>query len=220
MTPSFTSTLPMMFTHFMGTNPSVFHNGMQNYDTQSIPWVSKHSPHGMIDMSSHLSSYVPSPYVNPSCGYGGMIPPYSPFSFGGSHTPQTTLMVGDWNITSYESTFPRASAQMGGHSTYYTPSTYPSSAMSAPMNAFPMADLHLSFGVPSGGNPSYIMGNPPHEAPSSGGNIYPHMSNHFHVTFSVQVASSVMMPLQPVTNHYGGEYYPTGQGHGVYQNPS
>jgi hypothetical protein len=220
LAPSFTATSPMTFTHFMGTNPSAFHNGMQNYDTQSMPWVSNHFSHGMPDMSSHFPSSVSSPYVNPSFGSGGMMPPYSPSSFGGSHIPQTTLTVGGWNLPSYESTFPGASAQMGGHSTYYTPSTYPSSAMSVPTNDFPMEDLHLSSGVSSRGSYFYSMGNPLHEVPSSGGNIYPHMSNPCHVTFSSQAASSVSMPLQPFMNQYGGGYYPTGQGHGVYQNPS
>jgi hypothetical protein len=133
-------------------------------------------------------------------------------------------MVGGWNIPSYGSnpsfTFPGASAQMGGHSTYYISSIYPSSAMLVPMNTFPMEDLHLSSGVSSRGSQFYSMGNPLHEVPSSGGNIYPHLSNPCHVTFSSQATSSVMMPLQPFMNQFGGGYFPTGQGHGVYQNPS
>jgi hypothetical protein len=28
-----------------------------------------------------------------------------------------------------------------------------------------------------------------------------------------------MVPLQPFMNQLGGGYYPTGQGHGIYQNP-
>jgi hypothetical protein len=35
--PSFTATHPMMPTHFMGTDPSDFHNGMENYDIQFVP---------------------------------------------------------------------------------------------------------------------------------------------------------------------------------------
>jgi hypothetical protein len=64
------------------------------------------------------------------------------------------------------------------------------------------------------------MGNRLHEVPSSGGNIYPHLSNPCHVPFSSQPTSSVMIPLQPFMNQFGGGYYPVGQGHGVYQNPS
>jgi hypothetical protein len=109
---------------------------------------------------------------------------------------------------------------MGIHSTYYTPSTYPSSAMSVPTNDFPMAELHLSFGVSPRGVCFYSMGNPLHEVPLSGGNIYPHMSNPCHVYFSSQVASSLSMPLHPFMNQYGGGYYHVEQVHGVYQNPS
>jgi hypothetical protein len=80
--------------------------------------------------------------------------------------------------------------------------------MSIPTNTFPMADLCLSSGVSSGGSYFYSMGNPPHEVPSPGGNIYPHVSNPCHVAFSSQAASSVSMPLQPFMNQYGGGYCP------------
>jgi hypothetical protein len=71
LAPSFTATSPMKFTYFMGTNMSAFHNGMQNYDTQSMPWVSNNFPHGMPNMpSSFPSSPLPS-YMNPSFGFGG-----------------------------------------------------------------------------------------------------------------------------------------------------
>jgi hypothetical protein len=210
--PSFTNTPPppLTFTHFMGENPSTFYNGGQNYDTQSMPWVSNHFSHGMPDMSSHLPSSVSPPYANTSFGSGGMMPPYSPSSFGGIHILQTPLTVGGWNLPSYESTMREVSAQLGNHYTYYTLSTHPSFAISIPTNTFPMADLRLSSGVSSGGSYFYSMGNPPHEVPSSGGNIYPHMSNPCHVTFSLQAASSVLMPLQPFMNQYGGGYYLVG----------
>jgi hypothetical protein len=71
-----------------------------------------------------------------------------------------------------------------------------------------------------GGSQFYSMGNPLQEVPSSGGNIYPHMSNPCHVVVSLQAASLVSMPLHPFMNQYGGGYYPVEQGHGVYQNPS
>jgi hypothetical protein len=53
------------------------------------------------------------------------------------------------------------------------------------------------------------MGNPQHGVPSSGGNVY----NPYHD------ASMGMVPLQPFMNQFGGGYYPTEQGHGIYQNP-
>jgi hypothetical protein len=92
----------MMSTHFMGMDPSASHYGMHNYNTQSMPWVSNHFSHGMIDMSSHLPSSVPPPYT--SFSSGGMIPPSYASPFGGSHILQTPFMVGGWNIPSYEST--------------------------------------------------------------------------------------------------------------------
>jgi len=53
------------------------------------------------------------------------------------------------------------------------------------------------------------MGNPQPRAPSTGGNVY----NPYHVAFVG------MVPIQPFMNQFGGGYYPTGQGHGIYQNP-
>jgi hypothetical protein len=127
-------------------------------------------------------------------------PPYSPSPFFGSHILQTSLKVGGLNIPSYESTMREVSAQLGNQSTYYTMSAYPSSTMLVPMNTFPMEDLHLSSGVSSEGIYFYSMGNPLHEVPLSGGNIYPHMSNPSHDAFSSQVASLVSMPLQSFMN--------------------
>jgi hypothetical protein len=167
----------------------------------------------------------PSPaYMNPSVGSRGMMTLFSTSVFDESHIPQPNLTVGGWNIPSYgynpSFTFPRASSQMGGYSAYYAPSIYPSSVMPVPMNAFPMADLHLSSGVSSGGSHFYNMGNPLHRVPLSGGNVYPHLSNPCHVAFSSQADSLVTMPLQPFMNQFGGRYFPARQGHSVYKNPS
>jgi hypothetical protein len=185
---------------------------MSNHDTQPIPWDSNHFSHGIPNMSSHLPSCVLSSYVNPSFGSGGMMPPYSPFSFGGSRIPQPTITIGIWNIPSYGSnpsfTFPGGSSQMGGHSNYYIPSIYPSLAMSIPMNDFPMVDLHISFGIPSKGSQLYSMENPLHEVPSSRGNIYPHMSNPCHVAFSLQMACLVTIPFILFMKQYGKGYFP------------
>jgi hypothetical protein len=108
--PSFTATPPMISTHFMGMDPSTSHYGMHNYNTQSTPWVSNNFSHGMLDMSSHLTSYVSPPYVNTSFGFGGMMPPSYLSLFGRSHILQTTLTVGGWNLPSYESTMREVSA--------------------------------------------------------------------------------------------------------------
>jgi hypothetical protein len=69
-----------------------------------------------------------------------MAPPYT-YSFDRSHAPQTTLIVGGWNLPSYGSrpsyVFSGANTQMGDYSTYYTPSVYHSSSMPVPTNNFP-----------------------------------------------------------------------------------
>jgi hypothetical protein len=173
LAPSFTATSPVTFTHFMGTNPLVFHNGMQNYDTQSMPWVSNHFP---LNMPIHSSE--------------GMMAPLYASSFERSLIPQPTLTVGGWNLPSYGSnpshTFSGANAQMGGYSTYYTPSMYPSSAMPVPTNTLPMAGPHMSSSISYGGNQFYGMGYPLHGTPSHGGNTYPHLNNPYHTFVSSQ----------------------------------
>jgi hypothetical protein len=77
--------------------PMMFINGMHNYGTQSMPWVSNHFSHGMSNMSLHFPSFVSPLYANTSFGSGGMMPPYS-------HILQTPIMIGGWNLPSYEST--------------------------------------------------------------------------------------------------------------------
>jgi hypothetical protein len=224
MTPLVNVTQPMVFTHSIETNPFVFSSGTANRDTQPIPWASNPFSFCIPDMSLHFPSSVLSSYVNPSFGSRSMMHPYSPFSFGGSHIPQPNLMVGGWNPPSSRPnpsfSFPRSSAQMGGPSTYYISSIYPSFAMLVPTHTFLMADLLLSSGVSSRGSQFYSMGNALHGVPSSGGNIYPHLSNPCHVAFSSQEVSLVMMPLQPFMNQFEGGYHPIEHGHGVYHNLS
>jgi hypothetical protein len=108
-TPSFTATPPMMPPHFMGTNPSIFYNGMHDYKTQSTPWVSHHFS---IDMPSHVKPPPWSTYMNPSIGSGGTIAPMPTSSFDMNHFP-----MGGWNLPPYGSNPSYAllgsSAQMG-----------------------------------------------------------------------------------------------------------
>jgi hypothetical protein len=66
--PSFTATHPMIAANFMEMKPSIFYNGMQDYGTQSMPWVSNHFSHGMSDMSLHFPSSVLPPYVGQGQG--------------------------------------------------------------------------------------------------------------------------------------------------------
>jgi hypothetical protein len=197
---------------------SCFPSGMQNHDTQSTPWAYNNISLGIPKISSHFPSSPSPSYMNPSFGLGGMMPPFSTFLFDGSHIPQSTLMVGGWNLPPHGSnpsfTFLGASAQMGGYSTYYTLTIYTSSAIPVPTN------IHLSSSISYRGSQFYNTGYPLHEVSSPGGNIYPHLSNPCHDTFFSQATSSVMMPLQPAMNQFGGRYYPVKQGHGVYLNPS
>jgi hypothetical protein len=100
VTPSVSVTQPVVFSHSMGMNPFVFLSGTSNHDTQPIPWASNHFSHGIPYMSSHFPSSFLLSYVNPSFGSGGMMPHFSPFSFGGIHMPQPTLKVGGGNFPS------------------------------------------------------------------------------------------------------------------------
>jgi hypothetical protein len=52
-------------------------------------------------------------------------------------------------------------------------------------------------------------GKPQLGAPLTGGNVY---NPHYGIPIG-------MVPIQPLMNQFGGRYYPTGQGHGIYQNP-
>jgi hypothetical protein len=200
LAPSFTATSPVTFTYFIGMNLSTFHNGMKNYDTQSMPWVSNHFPLDMPNMSSPFP-FSPFPtYMNPVFGYGGMMAPLSTYSFDRSHVPQTNLTVGGWNIPSYRSNprfiLPRASAQMGGYSTYYTPYVYPSFVMLVPTNTLHIAGLHMSFGISYRGNNFYGTRYPLQGNPSHGGKTYPQLNNPYHAFFSSQTYSLVMMHVQ------------------------
>jgi hypothetical protein len=189
-----------------------------------MPWVSNHFS---IDMPNVPSPFPSSPwpiYMNPSFGSGGTMGPSSTSSFDRSHVPQPTLIVGGWNLPSYGSShshvFLGADTQMGGYSTYYTPSVYPSSAMSFPSNTFPMVGPHISSGISYGGNQFYDSGYPLHGTPSHGGNIYPHLNNPYHTFVSSQTSSSVMMLVQTSIEKLGEGYYLSGQGQGVNQDPS
>jgi hypothetical protein len=217
--PSFTTTLPMMPTHFMGLNPSTFHNDMQNYDTQFMPWVSSHVP---VDMPLPVQSSPWYTYMYPSLGSRGTMALMPISSFNMSHIPQKTLTVGGWNLPSYGSnpihTFFGANTHMGAYSTYYTPSMYPSSAMSVPSNNFPMTGPHVSPGISYRENEFYGSGYPLYGIHSKGGNIYPHSNIPYHTFVSSQ--TSVMMPVHTSTNQLGGGYYLFGQGQGVKQDPS
>ena len=175
----------MTFTHFMGGNPPAFHNGVQNYDTQSAPWVSSHFP---IDMPSTFPSSPWPTYTNTSIGSGGTMTPLPTSLFDMSHVPQPTFIVGAWNLPSYGSSPiyapPGANTQVGAYSTHYTQSVYLSSTMSVPLNTFPMTGPHASLGISYEENQFYGLGHPLHGTPSQGGNLYPHLNSPYQTSIS------------------------------------
>jgi hypothetical protein len=85
---------------------------------------------------------------------------------------------------------------MGGVSTSYILSLYPSSTMHIPLNDFLIENPPPTSGMTLGGNVYPHMGNPSYRVPSSGGNVYPHMGNPYHTRFSSHAARSMMIPLQ------------------------
>jgi len=121
--------------------------------------------------------------------------------------------IGGWNPPSSRPnpsfSAPGWSAQTGGQFNSNIPSSIPSSSTLIPMKSFITVNPPLSSSVSSGRCHFYSMGNPQHKVPSSRGNVY----NPYHVTYMGMVS------LQPFMNQFGGEYYPTRQGHGIYQNP-
>jgi hypothetical protein len=148
VTPLVSTIHPMVFAQSMGTNTFLFLSGMPNNSPETMPWTSNSFSFSMSNMNSHFSSFVLSYYVNPSFGFGGMMPPYSNFNFGGGPISQPYPMVGGWNNPSFGANpsfiVPGSSAQIGGHSTYYIPSIYPYSTMMVPRNDFLMDKLPLS----------------------------------------------------------------------------
>jgi hypothetical protein len=182
----------------------------KTYDTQSMPWVSNHFPLDMSNMPSPFPSSPSPAYMNLGFGTGGTMALLYAFSLYKSLIPQPTLTVGGWNLPSYGSNsgfiLLGASAQMGGYSTYYTPSVYPSSAMPVPTNTLPMAGLHMSSGISYRGNQFYGTCYPLHGTPSYGGNIHPHLNNLCHAFVSSQTSAMVMMHVQTSMDQLGRGY--------------
>jgi hypothetical protein len=148
----------------MGMNPFRYIFGMSSHDSRSIPSASNPFSFGMPDMTLQLSSSISTNNVKPSFRFGGMTPPYVPFSFGGGHIPQENPKVGGWNPPSSGSnpsfSAPGWSSQMGEQFTSYISSFIPSSSMSILTNAFIMENPPLPSSVPSIGSYFHSMGNP------------------------------------------------------------
>jgi hypothetical protein len=80
--------------------------------------------------------------------------------------------------------------------------------MSILTNIFGMMNTPLSSRFLPGGSQFKAMGNPQRGATSAGRNVY---NPHYTVPTG-------MVSMQPLMNQFGGGYYSTRQGHGVYQN--
>jgi hypothetical protein len=91
--PIITPVRPIVNTQPIVTNPfgSLCHSS--GYNTQSIPIVSSPFSYGMPNFTSQFSSSIPMSNLHTSIGIGGMAPLHTPFSFGGSHIPQTNPTV-------------------------------------------------------------------------------------------------------------------------------
>jgi hypothetical protein len=153
---------------------------MQNYNTQSAPWVSSHFS---VDMPSPVQ---PSPwptYMNPSIG-----PELTMALMPTSSLNMSCVPMGGWNLPPYGSNTSyarsRASTQMGAYPTYYPPPMYLSSAMSVPLNIFSMTSPQLPPGLSYGENQFYGSGYPLYGTPSQGGKRYPHSNNPYPTSVS------------------------------------
>jgi hypothetical protein len=209
--PSFTATYSMIPIHFMGTSPSIFHNGMKNYGTQSTPWVSSHS---LVDMPSPLQSSPWSTYMSPRIGSRGTMASMPMSLFDMSHVPQPSFTTKSWNLPSYGSSpsyaFSGANTQMGSYSNNYTPPMFPSSTMLNLSNTCPMTSPHISPGTSYEENQLYDSSYPLYGTPSQAGNIYLHSNNPYHTFVSSQ--TSVMILIQTYLNQLNGGYYLSRQG--------
>jgi hypothetical protein len=202
--PSFTTTHPMMPTHFMGMNTFTFYNGTQNYNAQSAPLVPSHFS---VDMPSPMQSSPWPTHMNPSIRLGGTMALIPSSSFDMIHVP-----MGGWNLPPYGSNtsyaLSRAITQMGAYPTYYNPPMYLSSTMSVPSNTFSMTGPQ----VPPG--QFYGSSYPLYGTPSQGGNIYPHSNSSYPTPVSLQ--TSVTMPIQTSSDHFGVNHHFSRTGQGVH----
>ena len=176
--------------------------GTPCYNYQSIPSISNPFSFGIPNMMSQLSSSIPAANENRIFGLGGMNPPYYPLSFARVQIPQTNPTIGGLPLLSSRPNprpnAPGWSVQPSGKFTSYIMSFIPSSSMLIMKNSFITENPPLSFRVPYRGIHFHIMENPQPRAPMTGGNVY---NTH-------NVASVIMVPIQPFMNQFGSVYYP------------
>jgi hypothetical protein len=208
--PIITASHPIVNTQPIATNPFGSLGHSPSYNVQSIPMASSPFSYGMPNFTSQFSKSIPIVGPNDIIGLRGTNPPYTPFSFGGTHVPQKTPTVGGTPPFNPESNpvASRWSNQPGGQATAHIPYFTPTSSVSIPTNTFGMMNPPLSTGFTPRGGHFHSLGNPQPGSTLAGGSFYnPH-----------QNILTRMMPKKPLMNHPGGGPYNPGQGHGAYQN--
>jgi hypothetical protein len=120
-----------------------------SYNVQSIPMTSSPFSYGMPSFTSQFLIAIPAVGLNSSLRLGGTTPPYTPFSFGGSHIPQTNPNVGSVHVLE-----PRSNPSTIGWNnppSRQVPPYIPTSLVSIQTNTFGMTNPLQSFGFPPGG---------------------------------------------------------------------
>jgi hypothetical protein len=91
------------------------------------------------------------------------------------------------------------------------------SSMPVPPNTFSMTGPQVPLGISYGENQFYGLGYPLYGTPSQGDNIYPHSNNYYPTSVSLQ--TSVKIPIQTSSDHFGIGHNFSWQGQGVHQDP-
>jgi hypothetical protein len=181
------------------------------YNFQSIPMDSSPFSYGMSNFTSQFSNTIPAAGSNAIIGLGGNTPPYTPFSFGGSHMPQMIPNIRGIHAFNPRSNPPasRWNNQPSEHYSAQVPSYTPTSLVQILTNTFSMMNPLIS----SDSHPEEIsftlLGNPQPGSNPSGGIFYNPQQNF----------PDKMMPNQPFMNQPRGGPYNLRQGYGAYQNP-
>jgi hypothetical protein len=191
--PIITSTFPIVNTQPIATNPFRYLGHSPGYNVQSIPMASSPFSYGMSNFTSQFSNSIPAAGTNANIGLGGTTPPHTPFSFGGTHVPQTTPTIGGIppfnpgsNLVTYG-----WNNQPGGQAIAYGLSFTPTSYVSILTNTFGMKNTPLSSGFTPKGGHFHTLGNPQPGATPAGGSFY---NPHQNIPIG-------MVPNQPLMIH-------------------
>jgi hypothetical protein len=191
--PIITISSPIMNTQPISTNPFGSLGHSPSYIVQSIPMASSPFSYGMLNFTSQFSNSIPVTGPNDNIRIGGITPPYTLFSFGGSHIPQTTPTMG--GIPTFN---PMSNPIASGWSNQ--PDRQASSQVSSftltslvliLTNTFGMTNPPLSSRFTPGGGQFQTLGNPQPGATPTGEMFYnPH-----------QNIPSAIIPNLPLMNH-------------------